>query len=159
MRPWTRSTAAPEARLEQAEALLGGGQIGVLGFGDQRADPVDALTVVDGAADRVDHLVEPRKRNRARVDRLAARRLLAQLRDVHVAEIGQHQRARNRRRGQHQHVHRLALAREREPLMHAETVLLVDDRQREVAKRDVLLEQRMGADDQVECAVRQARER
>ena len=45
----------------------------------------------------------------ARIDRLAARRLLAQLRDVHVAEIGQHQRARDRRRGHHQHVDGVAL--------------------------------------------------
>ena len=92
------------------------------------------------------------ERHRARVDRLAAGRLLAQLRDVHVAEIGQHQRARDRRRGQHQHVDRLALAGEREALVHAEAMLLVDDREREIAERDLVLEQRMGADQQIEFA-------
>ena len=71
----------------------------VLGFLDQRTDPVDPLAVVDCAADAGDHLVDALDRHGARVDRLAAGRLLAQLRDVHVAEIGQHQRARDRRRG------------------------------------------------------------
>ena len=44
------------------------------------------------------------------------------------------------------------LRAEREPLVHAEAVLLVDDRQREIAERDVVLEQRMGADDEIDIA-------
>ena len=36
--------------------------------------------------------------------------------------------------------------------MHAEAMLLVDDRQREVAERDLLLEQRVGADQQIDLA-------
>ena len=90
--------------------------------------------------------------NGAGVDRLAAGRLFAQLRDVHVAEIGQHQRARDRRRGQHQHVDGLALAGEREALVHAEAVLLVDDGEREIAERDLVLEQRVGADEEIDLA-------
>ena len=47
------------------------------------------------------------------------------------------------------------LLRQREPLMHAEAVLLVDDREREIVERDVLLEQRVGADQQVDLAARE----
>ena len=134
------------------KALLGGGEIAGFGFLDQRADPIDAAALVDRAADRIDHLVEAIERNRAGVDRLAARGLLAQLRDVHVAEIGEHQRARDRRRGHHENVDGLALARERQALMHAEAMLLVDDREREVAEFNLLLEQRVGADQKIDLA-------
>ena len=95
------------------------------------------------------------ERNGAGVDRLAAGRLLAQFGDVHVAEISEHQRARDRRRGEHQHVHRFALLRQRQPLMHAEAVLLVDDGQREIVERDFFLEQRVGADQEIDVAERQ----
>ena len=46
----------------------------------------------------------------------------------------------------------LALGGERETLMHAEAVLLVDDGEREVAELDALLKQRMGADGDVDLA-------
>ena len=39
--------------------------------------------------------------------------------------------------------------------MHAEAVLLVDDGEREIAERDVLLEQRVGADQEVDVAERE----
>ena len=42
--------------------------------------------------------------------------------------------------------------------MHAEAMLLVDDREREVLERDVLLEQRMGADQEIDFAVGEPRE-
>ncbi len=42
--------------------------------------------------------------------------------------------------------------REREALVHAEAMLLVDDREREVAELDLVLEQRMGADQEVDVA-------
>ena len=73
-------------------------------------------------------------RHRARVDRRAARRLFVERGDIHVAEIGQHQRARDRRRRHHQQIRRLALARQREALMHAEAMLLVDDGEAEIAE-------------------------
>ena len=91
-----------------------------------------------------------------RLDRLAAGRLFGELRDVHVAEGGQHQRARDRRRGHHQHVGRVALGGERQALVHAEAVLLVDDGQRQVVEVDAFLEQRMRADDDVDRAAGEA---
>ena len=57
-----------------------------------------------------DHLLEPFDRQGAGVDRLPAGRLFAQGRDVHVAEIGEHQRARNGRRGHHQKIDASPLA-------------------------------------------------
>ncbi len=75
-----------EVLLQLGEALLRGGEVAQLGFGDQRAHPVDPLAALERAADGVDHLVDARERHRAGVDRLAPGRLLAQLRDVHVAE-------------------------------------------------------------------------
>ena len=90
--------------------------------------------------------------------RLSPRRLFAQRRNVHVAEIGEHQRARDRRRREHQEVDGLALARERQPLMHAEAMLLVDDRQRQIVERDLVLEQRVGADQKIDVARRQRRQ-
>ena len=68
------------ARCSVGEALLApAARSIVFGFLDQRADPVDPPALVERAADRVDHLVEPVERQRAGVDRLAAGRLLAQL--------------------------------------------------------------------------------
>ncbi len=97
-------------------------------------------------------LVEAVERHRAGVDGQAAGGLFAQLRDVHVAETGQHQGARDRGRGHHENVHRIAFLGEREPLVDAEAVLLVDDGQREVAEADLVLEQRMGADQEVDIS-------
>ena len=121
-------------------------------FLDQRTDPVDAPAGVDRAADRIDDFRQAVRGDGARVDRLPPGGLFAQLGDVHVAEIRQHQRARDRRRGQHQHVDGFALAGQREALVHAEAMLLVDDRQRQRLECDVVLNQRMGADQNVDVA-------
>ena len=91
-----------------------------------------------------------------RVDRLAARRLLAQRRHVHVAEIGEHQRARDRRRRHDQQVDRLALGGERQALAHAEAMLLVDHGEAEIGEGDALLEQGVGADRDVDRRARPA---
>src|SRR5674476_605 len=122
---------------------------------DTRTIPLSRIEEVEDAAGRVLDLLDARQRNRAGVDRLAAGRLLAQFGDVHVAEISQHQRARDRRGGEHQHVDRLALLRQRQPLMHAEAMLLVDNGERQIVERDILLEQRVGADQEIDVAERQ----
>ena len=96
-----------EAKFQFAKSFLGGGEIDQLGFFDQRADPIDAAAFAERARHRLDDLVEAFERDGAGIDLLPARRFLAQCRDVHVAEIGQHQRARDRRRGQHQEIDRV----------------------------------------------------
>ncbi len=141
-----------ELGFQRLVARLGGGEIDFLRLFDQGTDPVGARPRRQRAADGFDHLAGSLQRYRARVDRRAARRLLAQFRDLHVAEIGDDQGARNRRRGHHQHVDGAALARQRQPLVHAEAVLLVDHREREIAKLDAFLEQRMGAHEQIDSS-------
>ena len=141
-----------EALLQEGEALLRCREVDGLGFLDQRAHPIDPLAALDGAADRRDDFLHPPERNDAGVDRQAAGGLLAQLGNVHVAEKRKHQCARDRSRGQHQDVDRRALLGERQPLVDAEPVLLVDHGQREILEHHLLLEQRVRADQDVEVA-------
>ena len=47
---------------------------------------------------------------------------------------------------------------QRQPLMHAESVLLVDDHQPKILEADVLLEQRMRADEDIDASVFQRRD-
>ena len=70
------------------------------------------------------------------LDRLAAGRLFRELGNIHVAEGGKHQRARDRRRGHDQHMRRNALGGQSQPLVHAETVLLVDDGEQQIVVDD-----------------------
>src|SRR6202042_1919403 len=77
----------------------------------------------------------------------------AQLGDIHVAEKSQHQRPRDRRRGKDEKVDRLALAGQRQPLMDAKAMLLVDDGEREIAKGDIVLKESVGADNNIDIAV------
>jgi len=89
------------------------------------------------------------------LDRPAPRGQLAQDGGVEVAVGRQRERARDRRGRHVQGVRREALGRlgvKRRALAHAEAVLLVDHRHREVAEGDGRLEQRMRADHQAELA-------
>ena len=128
-------------------ALLGGGEVGGLRFLDHRADPVDLGLLRERPADRRDDLVEAFERHRPRVDRPPARRLLGQPRDVEIAIGGHHQGARDRRGAHQQGVGVAALCRERQALLDAKAVLLVDDDEREIAEFDIGLQQRVGPDD------------
>ncbi len=91
----------------------------------------------------------------ARDDRLARRRRLRDLGDGEIAVHRERERARDRRRGHVQHVRRATL-RQRLALLDAEAVLLVDDRDREIAQLDALLDQRVRADDDVRAERRRA---
>ena len=106
--------------------------------------------------DALDEFAEPLQRQRHGLDRPPAGRLLCKARHVHVAEGGQHQRARDGRRGHHQHIRRIALGGDGKALVYAEAVLLVDDRQHEVAEADALLKQSMRTDDDIDFARCQA---
>ena len=103
------------------------------------------------AAQRVHHLVQTVLGHHARLDRLAAGRHLVQAADIHLAVIGQRQGARDRRRGHGEEMRRgLALGGQHHPLRHAEAVLFVHHHQREVAIGHGVLEDRMGADEDVD---------
>ena len=94
---------------------------------DQRADPIGPRAMLKRPPDPGDDLFQPLQRHGARVYGRAARRLFVELRGVHVAEIGQHQGARDRRRGHDEKIDGVALAAKGEALVHAEAMLLVDD--------------------------------
>ncbi len=128
-------------------ALLGGSEVGVLRFLDHRADPEHLGAATQRAGDRAGHLLAAVERHRAGVDRLASGRLFEETRDVEVAIGGHHQRARDRRRAHQQRIGVMPLRRQCQALLDAEAVLLVDDRQRQVAEDDILLHQRVRADD------------
>ena len=150
---------AAEDGAKRFRALLGRRHVEGLALVDQRANPIGARPRGGRLPEARDHFAEPFDRQDAGVDRLAPGRLLAQRGDIHVAEIGQHQRARDRSRGHHQQVDGRALGGEREPLADAEAMLLVDHRKPEIGERDALLDQRMGADGDVDFALRQFGER
>ena len=160
VRPSFRARArrtSPKIGAQRLGAILGGGDVERLALLDQRTDPVGARALVERPRQARDDLLEPLDRHGAGVDRLPSRRFFAQRRDVHVAEIGEHERARDRRRGHHQKIRGLSLAGERETLPDAEAVLLVDDREAEIGEHDALLEERVGADDGVERPGRERR--
>ena len=79
-----------------------------------------------------------------------ARRRRIDDRQVAHAGHGHLQRPRDRRRGQGQHVHLRAQLLEALLVLDAEPLLFVDDDQAEIAELHVLLEQAMGADDDVD---------
>ena len=140
-------------RAKEGVRLLGGGEIDAFGFLDQRAHPIDPAALVERASDRILDFCKPRQRDRARIDLLPAGGLFAQFGDVHVAEIGQHQRARDRRCREHEEIDCFALARQCEALMHAEAMLLVDDGQAEGLEDDAVFKKGVGSDDKLDDTV------
>ncbi len=125
-------------------------------FLDHRADPIDPRARRERPFQGGRHLGEAAQRDRPRVYGRAARRLLGDARDLHVAINGKAEGPRDRRRRHHQHVHCAdALGRQHHALMHAEAVLLVDHGEQEVLERDVVLDHRMGADQDIDFARRQ----
>src|SRR5207253_2073318 len=101
---------------------------------DTRAVPLSRIDEVIDA-----DFINAAQRHHAGIDRLPPGRLFAQLRDVHVAEISQHQRAWDWRRAQHQHVDGFALVGQRQALAHAKTMLFVDDGQGQRFEHDIVL--------------------
>src|SRR2546426_413307 len=87
------------------------------------------------------------------------RRHLVKDRDVEITEECQPEGARNRRGGHRQKVRgALTLLPDRQALTNTETVLLVDDSQREVLELDALLDERVRPNEHREVSVGQRRE-
>ena len=137
---------SPKMRSQLLVTLFSRRKVERFRFADERANPIDLIAVRDRPADAAHHFVQALDGDHLRGDRLAAGGLLIEHRHVHVAEIGERQGARDRGRGHHQNVDGLALGAERQALVDAEAVLLVDDRDAEILERDALLKQRVGAD-------------
>ena len=83
----------------------------------------------------------------------AAGGFLGQAADVHLAPLGQQEGARYGRGGHDEHVGPLALAAQGQALVDAEPVLLVYDRERQITVFHRVLEQRVGADDDLDRSV------
>ena len=145
---------APDAEVAELDGsqplglLLGGSGARRLGRFDERADDVGLAALAKQPREAHVRLGGARLRDAARDHRLARRRRLRDLGDGEVAVHGERERARDRRRGHVQHVRRAPLA-QRLALLDAEPVLLVDDGDREIAQLDVLLDERVRADDDV----------
>ena len=137
------------------EPLIGSGQIHDLGFFDQRTDPVTLPSLGNGAAQVVHHLGHTFGAEDRGLDRFTSRWLLVEDRDLHIAVLGQRQRARDRRRGHHQHIGTLALFSQLHPLPHAKSVLFVDNDQPQIVKDNILLKHRVGADKDMNIATLQ----
>ena len=132
---------------QRAVALLGGSHVGGLALLDQGTDPVGLAALRDRPAQAFDHLFGAAGGDQRGLDRAAAGGFLVEHREVHVAVW-----ARVRLRGIGVAViTRMSgawpLAASSIALAHAETVLLVDDGEAQVAEGDRLLEERVGADD------------
>ncbi len=118
----------------------------------QGADPIGARALRHGALQAADDLADPRRREGAGRNRRSARRLFVEGRAIHVAKSRQRQRSGDRRRGHHEHVDGRALRAKRQTLLHAETMLFVDDGEAKIMERQIALHQRMRADDDVDFA-------
>ena len=116
------------------------------GFFDHRIDHVGLAAEVDLLLEEAVDLLDLLLRHVFGDDRLAARRQFIDDADVQVAVDGQRQRARNGRRGHDQHVRVRAFFHQRLALLHAEAVLLIDDRQTQLLEFDIGFEQRVRAD-------------
>ncbi|MCY1236293.1 hypothetical protein D9M72_489410 [compost metagenome] len=126
-----------QCRHQRFIGLHRGLQLQRLAFLDQRADPVDLAAFGGGVMDASDHFVAPLVVDQARDDGGAARRQFIDHRHIEVGVVSHGERARDRRGRHHQLVrhgvdrgHRsiggTGLAAQRQPLRHAEAVLLVD---------------------------------
>ncbi len=135
---------------------FGGGIVAILALLDQRAHPIGLPPRRDMAPEAGHDLVEPLDRDHPRLDRLAARRHLVEPAHVHLAILGERQRAGDRGRGHHQHVWGVsALGRQHQSLRDAEAVLLVHHNEAQRLVGDGFLENGVSADQDVDRSVRQ----
>src|SRR5262249_49368933 len=134
------------------KARLGGGEVGLFRFFNQGADPIGAFAFRNYASDSVLNLAKARHGDGPRIDRLPARGFFTQFGNVHVTEKGQDECPRNRRRSQNEHVHRFALLGQRQPLVHAKTMLFIDHGEREVMEGHVFLKKGVSAYQEVDIA-------
>jgi hypothetical protein len=120
-------------------------------FLDQRADPVRLAAVPAGSTDAVDHFFAAAVGRGDRFHRPAAGRQLVDDRGIQIG-VGAHRQGTRDRRGGHDQLVRSApialpaFLAQRQPLMHAEAVLFVHDRQRQFGEAHAVLKQGVGAD-------------
>ena len=135
--------------------VLGGGNVDLVRFLDQRTDPVGALAGGQRPPKPGNHLAKPVIRHHPGVDRQAASRLFIEAGMIKIA-IGCHrQRARDRRCRHHDHINARAFLAEDDPLAHAKPVLLVNHGKAKIGKAHILGQQRMRSHNQRNLATGQ----
>ena len=143
-----------EAKPEQSGALFDGGAVDALALLDQRAYPVSLPAVGDMPAERVDDVGNFFVADDAGFNRGSAGGHFIDPADVHLAIMGQSQRARDRGRGHDQQMRRAGgFFGQQKPLRDPEAMLFVDHREAERLIGDLLLEDRVSADKDVDRAV------
>src|SRR4051794_35672605 len=95
-----------ESELQETRALFRGGEVRDFAFLDERAYPVSLASLRDMPAQTINHIEELAAADQLCLDRLAARRHLVEAADIHLAIMGEGQRARDRGRGHDQEVRR-----------------------------------------------------
>ena len=107
-------------------------------------------------AETVDHVPKLLFADHSRLDRGSTGGHLIDSADVHLTILDERQRARDWGSGHYQQVRRpLGFGRQQQALRNAEPVLFVDHRETEILVYDLLLEDRMGSDENVDRAVGQ----
>ena len=142
---------------------LGGLCIELLGFLDQRAHPVHLTPFHARGMDAFHHVVTALVGDGNGLHRRTPRRQLVDGRDIEISIRAHRQRTRDRRSREHKLVRNeftfRALVTQGESLVHAETMLFVDDDQPQLCKRHAFLHERMRADDDVGAAIGHPRQR
>ena len=149
-----------ELRQRQFELFPGGfRRLGFqqIGLFNQRTDPIGLATFMGtGVAHAVDNIAAPGVGDGDGGHRSSAWRQLVDNRGVQIG-VGGHRQGAGDRRGGHDQLMRvesllLTFLPQRQPLMHAEAVLFVDNHQRQAVKLHLLLEDGVGADNHLHFA-------
>ena len=126
----------------------GRAEVRLLRFLDHGQDDVRLPAVGALLPHEVENLLPLARGPEGGADGASPGRPLPKRRDVEIAVQRERERARDRRRGEQQDVGGGALPDEGGPLLHAETMLLVDDHEPQPPERDALLHEGMGANSQ-----------
>ena len=142
---------------EQRCGLFGSLRLQGLGLFDQGAHPVGLTALAAALGDSGDDLIAALVGNHHGLHGRAARRQLINHRQIKIGISGHRQGARDRRGGHDQLMRGqlFALAAQRQALVHAETMLFIDDHQAKVFELHIVLKQGMGADHHFQLALKQ----
>ncbi len=143
--------------LQLGGSVFGGLALQHLGLLDQGADPVGLLALGAGEFDALDHIAATAVGQRHRGDGGSARRQLVDDRGVEVG-IGGHRQGAGDRGGGHDelmgmHPLPLPFLAQGEALMHPESVLFIDDDQRQTLEHHLLLKDGVGAHHHLDAAI------
>ena len=141
-----QADSVAEHLLQRFSAALSSGDVQHVGLGHERADPERLRAALYCGPQAIHDLIESGGGGCRGGDRLSARRLLIQARDIEIAIDGQLQGAGDRRSGESQHMHRSPFFLQPPPLGNAEPVLFIDDGETEIVEDHIVLKQGVSAD-------------